>query len=119
MLDDSIGLLDKAAPARCTRSRRSRPPKPASTCSARSRSGGPAWGADPALDAWRLQAEEAGGTLGDTGAHVIDLARFLAGEISSVAGVVRTFISGRAVDDAIAASVEFEGVRSARSRRRA
>jgi predicted dehydrogenase len=67
------------------------------------------WGADPALDAWRFQAEEAGGTLGDTGAHVIDLARFLAGEISSIAGVVRTFISGRAVDDAIAASVEFEG----------
>jgi predicted dehydrogenase len=67
------------------------------------------WGADPTLDAWRFHAEEAGGTLGDTGAHVIDLARFLAGEISSVAGVVRTFISGRQVDDAIAASVEFDG----------
>jgi predicted dehydrogenase len=67
------------------------------------------WGADPTLDAWRFQAEEAGGTIGDTGAHVIDLARFLAGEISSVAGVVRTFIPGRAVDDAIAASVEFDG----------
>jgi predicted dehydrogenase len=67
------------------------------------------WGADPTLDAWRFQAEEAGGTIGDTGAHVIDLARFLAGEISSVAGVVRTFIPGRAVDDAIVASVEFDG----------
>src|SRR5437870_2424288 len=67
------------------------------------------WGTDPTLDAWRFQPEEAGGTIGDTGAHVIDLARFLAGEISSVAGVVRTFIPGRQVDDAIAASVEFEG----------
>jgi predicted dehydrogenase len=67
------------------------------------------WGTDPALDAWRFQAEEAGGTLGDTGAHVIDLARFLAGEISSVAGVVRTFIPGRQVDDAIAATIEFQG----------
>ena len=67
------------------------------------------WGTDPALDAWRFKAEEAGGTLGDTGAHVIDLARLLAGEISSVAANVRTFILGRQVDDAIAASVEFEG----------
>ena len=67
------------------------------------------WGTDPTLDAWRFQAEEAGGTLGDTGAHVIDLARFLAGEISSVAGVVRTFTPDRQVDDAIAATVEFEG----------
>jgi predicted dehydrogenase len=67
------------------------------------------WGTDPALDAWRFQAEEAGGTLGDTGAHVIDLARFLAGEISSVTGVVRTFIPGRQVDDAIAATIEFQG----------
>ncbi len=33
------------------------------------------WGTDPTLDAWRFLAEEAGGTLGDTGAHVIDLAR--------------------------------------------
>lgn len=67
------------------------------------------WGADPTLDAWRFQAEEAGGTLGDTGAHVIDLARLLAGEVASVSGVVRTFIPGRQVDDAIAAAVEFEG----------
>jgi predicted dehydrogenase len=67
------------------------------------------WGTDPTLDAWRFQAEEAGGTLGDTGAHVIDLARLLAGEISSVAANVRTFIPGRQVDDAITASVEFEG----------
>src|SRR5947199_3679476 len=28
------------------------------------------WGADPTLDAWRFHAEEAGGTLGDTGAHL-------------------------------------------------
>jgi predicted dehydrogenase len=66
------------------------------------------WGTDPTLDAWRFQPEEAGGTLGDTGAHVIDLARFLVGELASVAGVVRTFVPGRRVDDAIAATVEFE-----------
>jgi predicted dehydrogenase len=67
------------------------------------------WGADPTLDAWRFQPEEAGGTLGDTGAHVIDLARFLVGEPASVSGVVRAFVPGRRVDDAIAATVEFEG----------
>ncbi len=27
------------------------------------------WGVDPTLDAWRFRAEEAGGMLGDTGAH--------------------------------------------------
>jgi len=66
------------------------------------------WGADPTLEAWRFHPEEAGGTLGDTGAHLIDLARFLVGEIDSVAGIVRTYVPGRQVDDAIAATVEFD-----------
>ena len=36
---------------------------------------------------WRLDRERAGsGALGDIGAHVIDLARYLVGEIAGVAG---------------------------------
>jgi predicted dehydrogenase len=68
------------------------------------------WGADPRLDTWRFHPGESGsGTLGDTGAHVIDLARFLVGEVATVSGLVRTYIPERDVDDAIAATVEFEG----------
>jgi predicted dehydrogenase len=60
------------------------------------------------LDTWRFQPDEAGsGALGDLGAHVVDLARFLAGEIFSVSGLVKTFLPGRRVDDAIEAAVEF------------
>jgi predicted dehydrogenase len=66
------------------------------------------WGDDPGLDTWRFHADEAGsGALGDLGAHVIDLARFLAGEIESVSGLVKTFLPGRQVDDAIEVAVEF------------
>jgi predicted dehydrogenase len=39
---------------------------------------------------------------------VIDLARFLAGEIAGVSALVRTFVPGRQVDDAIEAAVAFE-----------
>ena len=68
------------------------------------------WGDDPTLDSWRFQPDEAGsGALGDLGAHVIDLARVLAGEIASVSGLVKTFLPGRQVDDAVEAAVEFEG----------
>jgi predicted dehydrogenase len=67
------------------------------------------WGDDPSLDTWRFQPDEAGsGALGDLGTHVVDLARFLAGEISTVSGLVRTFLPGRQVDDALEAAVEFE-----------
>ena len=67
------------------------------------------WGDDPTLDTWRFEPDEAGsGALGDLGAHVVDLARFLAGEISSVSGFVKTFLPGRRVDDAVEAAVEFE-----------
>ena len=48
------------------------------------------------------------GAIGDIGTHVVDLARFLAGEIESVSGFVKTFVAGRTVDDAIEAAVEFD-----------
>src|SRR5712691_4076939 len=66
------------------------------------------WGDDPSLDTWRFHPDEAGsGALGDLGTHVIDLARFLVGEISDVCGLVRTFVAGRKVDDALEVAVEF------------
>jgi predicted dehydrogenase len=67
------------------------------------------WADDPTLDTWRFDPDQAGsGALGDLGTHVIDLARYLVGEFSSVAGLVKTFVSDRRVDDAIEAAVEFE-----------
>ena len=67
------------------------------------------WGDDPTLDTWRFHPDEAGsGALGDLGTHVVDLARFLVGEISTVSGLIRTFLPGRKVDDALEAAVEFE-----------
>ena len=56
-----------------------------------------------------LGPDDAGsGALGDIGTHVIDLARFLNGEITTVSGFVKTFVEGRKVDDAMEAAVEFE-----------
>src|SRR3712207_9554586 len=48
------------------------------------------WG--PAVEeAWRFDKAAAGsGALGDLGAHVIDLARYLVGEIESVAATARS-----------------------------
>ncbi len=67
------------------------------------------WGSTTA-DAWRFHKGEAGsGALGDLGAHVIDLARYLVGEIASVSASMRTFMEGREVDDAFESVVEFEG----------
>ncbi|MDX1663005.1 MAG: Gfo/Idh/MocA family oxidoreductase [Candidatus Promineifilaceae bacterium] len=69
---------------------------------------------------WRLDKEAAGsGALGDLGAHIIDLGRFLVGEPKSVSAMTRTFIKERPlpdgegtgevdVDDAFVAAVEFE-----------
>ncbi len=66
------------------------------------------WGA-AASDAWRFDRHAAGsGALGDLGAHVIDLARFLVGEISDVSGSVVTFWPERTVDDAFEAVVTFD-----------
>jgi len=70
---------------------------------------------------WRLDKEQAGsGALGDLGAHIIDLAHYLVGDLRSVGAMTKTFIgerplpdgSGMApvdVDDAFVASVEFAG----------
>ncbi len=77
------------------------------------------WILDPNFPiVWRLEKDVAGsGTLGDLGTHIIDLARFLVGEIDSVSAVMKTFIPERTnaagerqvvdVDDAFAAVVEF------------
>ncbi|HMH91495.1 MAG TPA: Gfo/Idh/MocA family oxidoreductase, partial [Streptosporangiaceae bacterium] len=56
------------------------------------------WLADPAFPlTWRLQKEHAGsGALGDLGAHVVDLAQYLTGQlISGVSGVAATFVPER------------------------
>jgi predicted dehydrogenase len=73
------------------------------------------WITDPKFPkVWRLDRKVAGsGALGDLGAHVIDLARYLVGEISSVMGTTRTFIKNRPggkvdVDDAVESVVEFK-----------
>src|SRR5919112_575509 len=67
------------------------------------------WGAAE-IDAWRFDKSAAGsGALGDLGAHVVDLARYLVGEIESVSAEVATFWPGRAVDDAFEAAVRFAG----------
>jgi predicted dehydrogenase len=66
------------------------------------------WG-DVDEQVWRFERAAAGsGALGDLGAHVIDLARYLVGEVSSVCGAAKTFKEGRDVDDAFEAVVEFE-----------
>ncbi|HEY4026649.1 MAG TPA: Gfo/Idh/MocA family oxidoreductase [Candidatus Dormibacteraeota bacterium] len=72
------------------------------------------WIADPAFPkVWRLDRATAGsGALGDLGAHVIDLARYLVGDVASVMGLTRTFVEEREgghvdVDDAVEAVVEF------------
>jgi predicted dehydrogenase len=66
------------------------------------------WGDDPSLDTWRFHPDEAGsGALGDLAAHVIDVAHYLVGDVGSVSAVVRTFLPGRQVDDAVEAAVEF------------
>ena len=69
---------------------------------------------------WRLDKATAGsGALGDLGAHIIDLGRFLVGDMKSVSAMTRTFIKERPledgsgtgkvdVDDAFVAAVEFE-----------
>jgi len=69
---------------------------------------------------WRLDKNVAGsGAIGDLGAHIIDLAHYLVGDMTSIAANTRTFIDTRPlpdgsgegkvdVDDAFVAAVEFE-----------
>ena len=67
------------------------------------------WAEDPSLDTWRFSAEDAGsGAIGDLATHAIDLSRFLVGEIAALSAVVKTFVAGREVDDAVESVVEFE-----------
>jgi len=56
-------------------------------------------GADPQRPmTWRQQREHAGsGAVGDLGVHVIDLARFLVGDITAVTGLTTTFIKQRPI----------------------
>jgi predicted dehydrogenase len=58
---------------------------------------------------WRLEKEKAGsGALGDLGAHIIDLGRFLVGEIASVSAMTRTFIKDRPYDDGTMGTVDVD-----------
>jgi len=59
------------------------------------------WVADPKIPlVWRLDKNKAGsGALGDIAAHSIDLARFLVGEITEVAGDLKTFVKTRPLVD--------------------
>ena len=60
-------------------------------------------------DLWRFDAGQAGaGAIGDLASHVVDLARFLVGDLESIAALTQTFVPGRTVDDAVAAAVRFE-----------
>lgn len=58
------------------------------------------WLLDPSGPlSWRLKKELAGsGALGDIGAHITDLGRFLVGDITSVVGTLNTFVKQRPVE---------------------
>src|ERR671931_579044 len=67
------------------------------------------WGATTE-EVWRFDKAAAGsGALGDLAAHVVDLARYLVGEVEAVSAFAATFQPGREVDDAVEAAVAFEG----------
>jgi len=69
---------------------------------------------------WRLKREFAGsGALGDLGSHVVDLARYLVGEVTAAKGTAETFVKERlnpqtsrkeevTVDDAFHALIKFQ-----------
>lgn len=75
------------------------------------------WSADPNSPlSWRFQKKIAGsGAVGDIGSHVVDLARYLVGEIAEVSSVVSTFIKDRPLQtggfDALGAASRSEGPR--------
>ena len=78
------------------------------------------WGMDRQMpSSWRFKKDVAGsGALGDLGAHIIDLARFLVGEPKSVMGLTQNWITERPdgsggmtksdVDDGFVALLDFE-----------
>ncbi|WP_146807172.1 Gfo/Idh/MocA family protein [Cellulomonas persica] len=60
------------------------------------------WIADPSVPlSWRLDKQKAGsGSLGDIGAHVVDLAQFITGEqVTGVSAILETFVHERPVAD--------------------
>ena len=80
------------------------------------------WIIDPDFPkVWRLDKKVAGsGSLGDLGAHVIDTARFLVGDVARVIGMSKTFVkkrplvekmtglSGKAAADAVMSEVDVD-----------
>ncbi|MGX6446827.1 Gfo/Idh/MocA family protein [Patulibacter sp. S7RM1-6] len=74
------------------------------------------WLVDPAAPTtWRLRREAAGsGVLGDLGSHLIDLCRYLVGEVEAVSAQTRTYTPERPggpvdVDDAVTATLALAG----------
>jgi predicted dehydrogenase len=67
------------------------------------------WGWDADEGVWRFDPAQAGtGAIGDLGTHIIDIARYLVGEITAVSAHVRAIVPGRRVDDHFVATIEFE-----------
>jgi predicted dehydrogenase len=67
------------------------------------------WGWDADESIWRFDPALAGtGAIGDLGTHIIDIARYLVGDIKAVSAAVRTLVPDRQVDDHFVATVEFE-----------
>jgi predicted dehydrogenase len=65
------------------------------------------WLVDPSFPlTWRLQRERAGsGALGDLGAHIVDLAQYLTGDlIAGVSAATATFVDARPLPEAAAGS---------------
>jgi predicted dehydrogenase len=73
------------------------------------------YAADPAHDlGWRARLVESGaGALGDLGSHIIDIARHLCGEITSVSATTRELVDRvvptPGVDDLVSMIVDFDG----------
>lgn len=66
------------------------------------------WIMDPNFPlVWRLNKDAAGsGTLGDLGAHIVDLARMLVGEITEISGLTETFIKQRPILESAGSSLD-------------
>jgi predicted dehydrogenase len=64
---------------------------------------------------WRFQRSSAGsGAVADLGSHLVDLARYLVGEVAAVSAATRTYVGERDgapvdVDDAFVAIIELDG----------
>ncbi len=75
------------------------------------------WSADPNSPlSWRFQKKIAGsGAVGDIGSHVVDIARYLVGEVAEVNSIVSTYIPERPLQssgfDSLGASTSSDGPR--------